>query len=398
MSSSWRNVVRPTTVLLACFAVLVSCQPKPEKPPATFTTANVQRGSLSATVSATGTLNPLVTVQVGSQVSGRIERIAVDFNSPVKKGEVIAQIEPSLFETEVAQAQANLQSAEAALEKARVGVRETQRQLQRAQDLRGKNLLAESELDTARFAQLGAVAEERLRQAAVAQAQAELDRANVNLAHTTIYAPINGVVVSRSVDVGQTVAASLQTPTLFSIAQDLSQMQIETQVDEAFIGQVQEGQPVSFTVFAYPGRTFTGQVSQVRLNPTVESGVVRYNCIIRVANPDLALKPGMTATVTIEVAHRDDVLIVPNAALRFVPEWPAERLKEIRAKIGRNQGTVWVPSGGDFAPQVVDVGLVGEKQTEVSGSGIGEGAEIAVPVSGPPNERSGGPPRGLRLF
>lgn len=388
-----------TTALVLIVGVsTLGCQPAAEEPQAAFTFANVQRGSLSATVSATGTLNPLVTVQVGSQVSGRIERIAVDFNAPVKKGDVIAQIEPSLFKTEVAQAQANLQSAEAELEKARVGVRETQRQLQRVQELRGRNLVAESELDTARFAQQAAIAEEHVRQAAIAQAQAELDRAKVNLAHTTIYAPINGVVVSRSVDVGQTVAASLQTPTLFSIAQDLSQMQIETQVDEAFIGQVQEGQPVSFTVFAYPGRNFEGHVSQVRLNPTVESGVVRYNCIIRVANPDLALKPGMTATVTIEVARRDDVLKVPNAALRFVPEWPAERLNEVRAAIGRNQGTLWVQSGEDFAPHVVDLGLMGERQTEIRGEGVTEGMEVAIPATAGQNGRPGGPPRGLRLF
>lgn len=388
-----------TTALVLIVGVsTLGCQPAAEEPQAAFTFANVQRGSLSATVSATGTLNPLVTVQVGSQVSGRIERIAFDFNAPVKKGDVIAQIEPSLFKTEVAQAQANLQSAEAELEKARVGVRETQRQLQRVQELRGRNLVAESELDTARFAQQAAIAEEHVRQAAIAQAQAELDRAKVNLAHTTIYAPINGVVVSRSVDVGQTVAASLQTPTLFSIAQDLSQMQIETQVDEAFIGQVQEGQPVSFTVFAYPGRNFEGHVSQVRLNPTVESGVVRYNCIIRVANPDLALKPGMTATVTIEVARRDDVLKVPNAALRFVPEWPAERLNEVRAAIGRNQGTLWVQSGEDFAPHVVDLGLMGERQTEIRGEGVTEGMEVAIPATAGQNGRPGGPPRGLRLF
>lgn len=388
-----------TTALVLIVGVsTLGCQPAAEEPQAAFTFANVQRGSLSATVSATGTLNPLVTVQVGSQVSGRIERIAFDFNAPVKKGDVIAQIEPSLFKTEVAQAQANLQSAEAELEKARVGVRETQRQLQRVQELRGRNLVAESELDTARFAQQAAIAEEHVRQATIAQAQAELDRAKVNLAHTTIYAPINGVVVSRSVDVGQTVAASLQTPTLFSIAQDLSQMQIETQVDEAFIGQVQEGQPVSFTVFAYPGRNFEGHVSQVRLNPTVESGVVRYNCIIRVANPDLALKPGMTATVTIEVARRDDVLKVPNAALRFVPEWPAERLNEVRAAIGRNQGTLWVQSGEDFAPHVVDLGLMGERQTEIRGEGVTEGMEVAIPATAGQNGRPGGPPRGLRLF
>lgn len=384
-------------MVVALGGVAFYFQSPSETPKAALALAKVERGSLSATVSATGTLNPLVTVQVGSQVSGRLDRIAVDFNSRVKKGDVIAQIEPSLFKTEVAQAQANLKSAEAGLEKARVRVRETERQLQRVRELRGKNLVAESELDAAQFALETARADERLQQAAIAQAQAEVDRARVNLAHTTIYAPIDGVVVSRSVDVGQTVAASLQAPTLFSIAQDLSQMQIETQVDEAFIGQVDDGQPVLFTVFAYPGRSFEGKVAQVRLNPTVESGVVRYNCIIRVANPDLALKPGMTATVTIEVQRHDDVLKVPSAALRYVPEWSAERLKEVRESLQRNQGILWLPSGADVNPRVVDLGLVGERQTEVSGPGATEGMEVVVPAPAGTN-RTGGPPRGLRLF
>ena len=167
--------------------------------------------------------------------------------------------------------------------------------------------------------------------ASVAQAEAALEREQVNLDYTSIHAPIDGVVISRDVDVGQTVAASLQAPTLFTIANDLTRMQVEADVDEAFIGEVKEGQPVSFTVFAYPRRRFSGSVAQVRLQPKIEAGVVKYNCIIHVDNTDLALKPGMTATVSIEVAHRDDVLTVPAAALRYVPPWPQEELEQVRA-------------------------------------------------------------------
>lgn len=362
-----------------------------------YATTKVERGTLSATVSATGTINPLVTVTIGSQVSGRLERIAVDFNSRVKKGEVIAQIEPSLFRTQVAQAEANVKSARAALEKADVRVREAQRQVQRLGELRAKNLVAESEVDAARFAQEAAVADLHLQEGQLAQSQAALEQARVNLANTTILAPIDGVVVSRSVDVGQTVAASLQSPVLFTIAKDLGQMQIETQVDEAFIGQIHDDQQVTFTVFAYPGREFIGKVSQVRLNAVVESGVVKYNCIIRVDNRDLALKPGMTATVTIEVQRRDNILKVPSSALRFVPDWPAEKINALRASIKPDQGVLWTLEGDSIKPITVNVGLVGEKHSEVSGSDVQEGMAVVVPGGRAETNRTG-PPRGLRLF
>lgn len=366
-------------------------------PPAEYLTAPVRRGELITQVSATGSINPLVTVQVGSQVSGRIDRILIDFNSTVRKGEVIAQIDSSLFATQVAQAQANAKSAEASLEKARVKVREMNRQVERLRDLDARKLLSASDLETAQFALESAVADEHLQEANLSQARAGLAQTQVNLANTTIYAPIDGIVISRSVDVGQTVAASLQAPTLFTIAKDLAKMQIETQVDEAFIGQIRPDQPVSFSVFAYPGRIFHGVVAQVRLNPIVESGVVKYNCIIRVDNADFLLKPGMTATVAIETNRLPNVYTVPNAAARFVPPWPPEKLVELRKRVQREEGIVWLKRGAELEPMFVRMGTVSDTQTEISADALQEGMEVVLSQKGE-NSRADTRPRGFRLF
>jgi len=347
----------------------------------------LKRGDITATVSTTGTVNPLVTVQVGSQVSGTIQNLYVDFNSQVHKGDVIAQIDTALFKARLAEAQASLKSAEASRDKAWVDVLDTKRKLERVEGLRKQNLVAESEVDAARFEHEAAVAENQVRSAAVEQAEAVRNREQVNLDYTTIYAPIDGVVISRDVDVGQTVAASLQAPTLFTIARDLARMQIETDVDEAFIGMIEQQQPVIFTVFAFPDRKFTGRVAQVRLNPTVEAGVVKYNCIIHVDNEDLALKPGMTATVAIEVGHRSNVFKVPNAALRYVPEWPDERLKEIRAELSGNEAMLWLPDGKDLKPLKVKLGIVAEDETEIIADGLQEGMKIVVPGGRDNSER-----------
>jgi len=251
----------------------------------------------------------------------------------------------------------------------------------RIEELRKQNLVSESEVDAARFEHEAATVEHQVMSAAVEQAEAVRNREQVNLAYTTIYAPIDGVVISRDVDVGQTVAASLQAPTLFTIARDLERMQIETDVDEAFIGMIEQQQSVTFTVFAYPERKFSGRVAQVRLNPTVEAGVVKYNSIIHVDNEDLALKPGMTATVAIEVAHRSDVFKVPNAALRYVPDWPDERLKQLRAELKGNEAMLWIPDGDDLKPLKVRMGIAAEDETEVIADELQEGMEIVVPGS-----------------
>ncbi|KPJ92716.1 MAG: hypothetical protein AMJ55_09380 [Gammaproteobacteria bacterium SG8_15] len=344
-----------------------------------YSVGKVERGDIASSVSATGTLSPVITVQVGSQVSGTIQHLYADFNSRVKKGDLIAQIDPALFQARLAEAEANLKSARAGSDKAWVGVLDAKRQWERLQRLQQQKLVSESDVDIAKFAYDTAIVEHKVKEATAAQARAARDREKVNLAYTLIYAPIDGVVISRDVDVGQTVAASLQAPTLFTIAQDLTRMQIETEVDEAFIGSIAEQQPVQFTVFAYQNRKFTGRVAQVRLNPKVEAGVVKYNCIIHVDNKDLALKPGMTATVSIEVGRRENILMVPNTALRFVPDWPAEQLKGIRNKMKRAEGLIWVIQGENLQPLPVTIGFVGEKETEISGDGVEEGMAIAVP-------------------
>jgi len=330
-------------------------------------------------VSATGTLNPVNTVQVGSQISGTIQRLDVDFNSQVKAGQVIAQIDPALYRARLAEAEANLKAAEAARDKAAVAVREARRELDRQSGMFQKKLVAESVVDEARFAFDSAVVEEKARVAAVAQAEAAREREQVNLAYTTIYAPIDGVIVSRDVDVGQTVAASLQAPTLFTIANDLAKMQVEAEVDEAFIGVIKDGQPVKFTVFAYTDRTFEGRVVQVRLQPKIEAGVVKYKCIIGVDNADLALKPGMTATVTIEVARKADVFKVPNTALRFVPDLPTAELDNLRGNLKPGEAILWRVENGGLKPFTVQTGIVGERATEVIAEGLAEGMQIAVP-------------------
>ena len=270
-----------------------------------YRTMPVERGAIEMTVSATGTINPVVQVEVGSQVSGTIARLGADYNDHVKKGQVLAQLEPSLFRTAVAQAEANLARAQA-------GLADADRTLRRSKELRTRNVIAQVDLDAAQAAY-------DQRAADVKQMQAALQSARVNLDHATITSPIEGIVVARSVDVGQTVAASLQAPQLFQIAGDLTRMQVETRIDEADIGRVRAGLKATFSVDAFPDDTFEGTVRQVRFQPLVDQNVVTYTTVIDVANPELKLKPGMTANVTVHIERRDDVLKVPNAALRFRP-------------------------------------------------------------------------------
>ena len=340
----------------------------------------IKSGRIKSVVSATGSLSPKITVQVGSQVSGRLKQINVDFNSKVKKGDVIAQIDPAIFRARLAEAEANLKSAVAEQSKVNVKVIDTRRQFNRQLSLRKRNLISQTTLEAARFNYQSAVVELQVKSAAVAKAKAVRDREKVNLDYTTIIAPIDGVVISRDVDTGQTVAASLQAPTLFTIAKDLSQMQIETDVDEAFIGKIKEDQLVEFTVFAYPKRTFKGKVIQIRLKPKVESGVVKYNCIVHVDNSDLALKPGMTATVNIVVASKRNILKISNSALRFVPpDWDNRKLQSLRRKLKSNQAYVWTFSDRSYKPLKVSVGVISERETEITGDSIKSGMKIVIP-------------------
>jgi HlyD family secretion protein len=344
-----------------------------------YTQVKVTRGDITATVSATGTLNPVNTVQVGSQVSGVIAELHADFNQHVKKGQLIARIDSAVFQAKVAEAQANLLSARAEAKKAQVGVLDAKRELDRQQNLFKKKLVAENVRDAAQVAYESAKVDHEVRLAAVTQAEAVLQREKVSLDYSSILAPISGVVISRDVEVGQTVAASLQAPTLFTLADDLTRMQVEAEVDETFIGQVSEGQKVRFSVFAYPGRRFEGRVAQVRLQPTIDAGVVKYNSIIQVDNPDLALKPGMTATVAIQVAQRNSVLQVPASALRFVPDWPQERLDELSDQLEINERMLWVLEDGELQPVEVTTGIQGGRYVEVQSEKLREGMTVLVP-------------------
>ena len=282
-------------------------------------TVRVTRGTILDTVGATGALEAVTTVNVGSQVSGTIQSLSADFNSIVRANEVIMRLDPSLFETQVEQARANLIRAEADTERLRVSLDDARVQLRRAEDLASRQLISETEREAAQVATRSAEAQIRSSEAAVTQAQASLNQNEVNLEHTVIRAPIDGIVISRLVDMGQTVAASLQAPELFIIAADLTKMRVLANIDEADIGRIRPGQRVTFTVDAYPGEEFEGVVSQIRLEPVVTQNVVTYATVIDAPNPDLRLKPGMTATITLEVARSENVLRIPNAALRFRP-------------------------------------------------------------------------------
>jgi len=284
-----------------------------------YRTAKVEKGEIVDAIAATGTINAVSTVSVGSQVSGTIQQIFVDFNSRVRKGQVIALIDPRLLEAAVEQARANVDNAKASLDRAKVGVIDTERTNRRNRELVKDGFVAQADVDSSQTAWEQAVAQKRSADAALQQAEGALRIARTNLEYATIRSPVNGIVISRSVDVGQTVAASFQTPTLFSIAEDLTKMQVDTNVDESDIARAALGQTVTFTVDAWPEKTFTGEVAQVRNAPIVTQNVVTYNVVVRVDNRELFLKPGMTANVSIEVKKFSDVIKIPNAALRYRP-------------------------------------------------------------------------------
>src|SRR5262245_53500979 len=285
-----------------------------------FVSEAVERGAISSTVTATGVVNPVTTVQVGTYVSGPIQAIYADFNAKVKKGQRVAKIDPAPFQVKVQKAEASLATARARVDKDKADLDFKKLTLERNQELHAKHLISQNDVDTARSNYDQARAQLALDVAGVEQAQADLDDARINLGYTDITSPVEGVVVSRNVDVGQTVAASFQTPTLFLIAQDLARMQVEAKVSESDIGGVREGQLASFSVDAYPARTFEGRVVQVRNAPTTVQNVVTYDVVVEVDNSSLELKPGMTAAVTITTERREDALRLPVRALRFRPD------------------------------------------------------------------------------
>ena len=349
----------------------------------TLGTEAATRGSIVRVISATGTLQAVTTVQVGSQISGSVESLKADFNQLVRQGDVLATLDQSLYASALDQARASLVSAEAEAERLRVAHSASAAALTRARELSARQLLPAADLETAESAVRSAAAQVIGADAKIKQARSSVLTAQVNLAQTVIKSPIDGVVIARNVDVGQTVAASLSAPVLFIIAADLSKMQINTNIDESDLGQVQSKQPVTFRVDAYPSETFQGTVSQVRLNPTTVSNVVTYAAMIDAPNPGMKLKPGMTANVTIEVARRDDVLRVPSAALRFKPE------VEVLARFGvkgaaapvPKAATVWVSNGTSISPVAVKAGASDGSQTEILGTPFAEGTLVVTRAS-----------------
>ncbi len=362
-----------------------------------YQTATVTRGPITQLVTATGTLNPVVNVQVGSQVSGNIAKLFADFNSQVKAGQTVAQIDPMLFQAAVTQAEGDLASAQAALELAKVNA-------SRTQQLFNQKNSSQQDLDQANANLHQAEANVKIKQGALDKAKADLD-------HSTITSPIDGVVISRNVDVGQTVAASLQAPVIFQIANDLTKMQIDSNVAEADVGVVEVDQDVDFTVDAFPTRTFHGKVVQVRNAPITVQNVVTYDTVIGVSNPDLKLKPGMTANVSIIIAHKDNVLQIKNAALRYRPPEAAMAQpprstsspsvqRPTGARERRPERTVYVLSYGRPKPVQIKSGIGDGVVTEVTeGLKEGEGvvtAELTSPAasSSPPTN----PFSGARRF
>lgn len=367
---------------IAFFVVRYVRSRPPPKP--RYQTQAVDRGRIASKVTATGALSALVTVQVGAQVSGRIESIRVDFNSPVKKGQVIATIDPQLFAAAVAQANANAASASANVEKAKAQAMEADRQYVRSQALHAQGLAGQAEVDAAQAASLVAKTTVLAAQASLAQANAALNQASVNLKYATILSPIDGVVISRSVDVGQTVAAAMQAPTLFTIAQDLTKMQVDTNVAEGDVGKIKPEMRVGFTVDAFPGRRFEGKVRQVRDAPQTVQNVVTYDAVIDVDNTERLLKPGMTATVTFTSAERTDVLRIPNASLRYRPEAAAPSTggptgsRPTGAPGGnRNEGrAVYVLRDGNPVKVEISLGISDGSMTELVKGDLREGDQL----------------------
>jgi len=321
-----------------------------------FKTVQVTTGNIRATVTATGTMNAVITVLVGTQVSGMVKKLHADFNSPVKAGQVVAEIDPATFEAQVDNARANLLQAKAMVEKDKAALADATRIRDRNRELFAKNLIARADLDTSEATHDVDEAQLHSDMAQVSQNEATLRLAETNLRYTKIISPVDGTVVSRNVDVGQTVAASFTTPTLFTIARDLTKMQVDTNVDEADVGRVALGQDVEFSVDAYPDRVFHGTVSQIRIAPITVQNVVTYDVVITVDNTDLKLKPGMTANVSIIVANQKGVLKIPNAALRFRPsdkDLGKSGVDQSTKEGGRSQGAAGAggPSGRTGAPQ-----------------------------------------------
>ncbi|HEX5162964.1 MAG TPA: efflux RND transporter periplasmic adaptor subunit [Steroidobacteraceae bacterium] len=435
-------------IILAILLVLYRCTGGADAAPE-YQTAPAEKTNVVSRVSTSGSLQAVVTVDVGSQVSGRVQELYADFNSKVRKGEKIAKIDPSLFQAAVVQAEANVMAARANVTRLEVTADDAERQARRASEVFEQRLISETERDNAVATARAARAAVEQAKGQLAQALAQLEQARTNLRYTDILSPTDGVVISRAVNVGQTVAASLQAPVIFTIAQDLRKMEVHTNVAESDIGRLKPGMRVSFTVDAYPGEPFRGSIRDIRNAPQVVQNVVTYDAVIDVNNDDLKLKPGMTATVSVVTDRRSDVLAVPNAALRFRPEGVAagqgqgQGQRSAQASGGaqsagggaggagqrgqwsggqggqggdgswrRDRGgeneeggppepvrrTVYVLQGGQPVPREVTVGITDGRVTEVIDGDLKEGENVIVSIAGQnPNQRGQGQ-RGFRIL
>lgn len=350
-----------------------------QKNKVSYETKKIERCTITQYVEASGTINPVNTYSVGSTVSGLIKAIYVDYNSEVKKGDLLAEIDPRTFEANVAQSQAQINNAEANLARMNAVTVMSEKTLNRYRNLYKKNFIAKSELDQAESDYLANVAQVGAAKAQISQYRASYKTALTNLEYTKIIAPVSGTIISRKIDVGQPVAASFQAPELFTIAQDLTKMQIEVNVSEADIGKVKEGQEVTYTLDGYQDQTFKGIVTQVRLSPTTVSNVVTYSVIVSVDNEDFKLKPGMTANVSITTDESVDVLCVPNIAFKFTPETNGQKYK--------NQG-IWILNKSKPTRVEVEAGISDDASTEIVTDKLQEG-DVVIVGSGKGNGKKG---------
>lgn len=390
-----------------------------KKPKTTYKTAKIERGSIVATVAATGNVSAVTTVQVGTQVSGTINKLYVDFNSHVKKGQAIAEIDPSLFKAAVEQADGNRLNAQGNLLKAKVALTEAERTFRRSKKLLADGIISQSDFENSESAYNTAKAAVSAAEGVLAQTKGSLKQAETNLRYSIIRSPVDGTIISRTIDIGQTVAASFQTPTLFTIAKDLTKMQIEVSVDEADISRIKLHQNASFTVDAYPEQSFKGIVSQIRSAPVVTQNVVTYIVVVTVDNSELKLKPGMTANVSIEVDRRENVLKLPPAALRFKPKNDtADSLSKKEngsksAKVSSDNKNrdksarktksqqVYILKDGNPLAIPVKTGISNGTAIELSEGELKEGDEVVVEQQGGTSKKKtsvmGGPPMGPRM-
>ena len=376
-----KNITKYAVVgVLAVVLGVYACAPK--KQVESYLTKKLEKGDITEKITATGTINPISTVNIGTQVSGTISEILVDYNTKVTKGQLLAQIDPALFEATVAQKKAALDIAKAQVNVVENDIVYYQKHLTRIKKLNRSKYSADSELESAQRDYDNAVVQKALRKAEVQQAQAALDQAEIDLKYTKIVSPVDGIVVSKEVEVGQTVAASFQTPTLFNVAEDLTKMQIETSVVEADISKVKEGQTVEFSVDSYPDETFYGVVTQVRNEAITTSNVVTYEVIIEIDNKDLKLKPGMTANVEIITAEKQGVFLVPNKALRFFVQDSSGEVQRYKDK------GIWVLENGQPVRLSITVGVADDDKSEISSDKLSENMDIIVEKMGADAEKA----------